>query len=670
MFCSIRTIHMVFMVLCEKASQAANIRAAVGERFGRVYPASGHLYALAEPDAYGPPWDDWHGFHTYRPAEWRKVPTAGRDEADQKRLDQARQAIRDALRRATMIYIATDADREGEVIGREILDECGYGGDACRVLFASEDPASIAEAFAAAVPIASRESIYQAGLARERADFIWNFSLTRAATAALIEARARGVIGVGRVKTPTLAIVCRREIQITAWKPSDAHVVRLTIETSAGPVHLTSAADAIFPTKAEAEAAAAPLAGQTAEVAIKTEHKRQAPPRPPDLTVLQTTASRWEWPADKTLAIGQALYSAHKVMTYVRAATRYLPERAIGAVPAVLAALAGIPVLHAVVPPAPVIRTGKAGAFCDAALAGESHHALMPNAKLAAELPAALARLSPDEARLFDLVCRLFIQAVSPDYEYEARKLTAEIGGLSFAATINRPLTLGWRAVQAGQPEDVNADTGADEQEITAAVAAGWYRIVAVEPRPRQATPPRRYTQGTLIAAMLNAWQFVTDPERRARLKEAKGIGTVATRDDIIRGLLDQTQLAETKAALAPTKAGLELFATLYKIDPRLVDPVTTAEWESRIDAIARGALPLDRFLDGIEQETARLVARLRQETPRAIFGAAAPPTAAMVKAVAAVQKARRVLAPRGWRESYALAAAFLDQHGAKHAKR
>ncbi|MDD3446975.1 MAG: toprim domain-containing protein, partial [Zavarzinia sp.] len=207
---------MKTIVICEKGSQRANIIAAIGDSFGQVLAASGHLFTLATPEQYGPPWDDWRGFHVYRPAGdgWRMVPTSDPDEGRDKIGRAARETIGRALASAQRVYIATDADREGEVIGREILDEFGFQGEAFRVLFTSEDPATIRDAFAAARPAREREPIYQAGLARARADYIWNFSLTRAATSALVQAGARTVIGVGRVKSPTLAIVCRREIQI------------------------------------------------------------------------------------------------------------------------------------------------------------------------------------------------------------------------------------------------------------------------------------------------------------------------------------------------------------------------------------------------------------------------------------------------------------------------
>jgi DNA topoisomerase-3 len=652
------------IVLCEKADQAANINAAVGDTYGRVLPASGHLYALAEPDAYGADWTNWAGFHVYRPSSWKKNPTPGNDEKHQQRLDQARGAIATALKTATRVYIATDCDREGEVIGREILDVNRYKGEIFRVLFNADDPASLREAFAAPVPISQREHIYQAGLARERADFIWNFSLTRAVTAALIGKGYTGVIGIGRVKTPTLAIVARQEIKIAQWKPSDAHVIRATIETPNGPVSLTSSADQVFPDRASAETAASGAVGQELHIKVETSRKRQGPPKPPDLTVLQTTASRWGWPADKTLAVGQALYSTHKVMTYVRASTRYYPEPAIANVPEMLGALGKLDAYRDLIPGKPAIRTGKSGIFCDEALAGESHYGLMPNVKTIGELQVILPNLSSDEARLFDLVCRLYLQTVMPDYEYESTKATADFAGISYAGTLRRSLVPGWKTAQAGDPEGQGDDE--EDDELSSPLTTGTYKVLKAEARPKQASPPRRYTQGSLISAMLNAWQFVSDDQLKARLKDAKGIGTVATRDDVIRGLIDQHQIGETKSTLAPTKAGLKLFLLLHGIDPRLVDPGNTAAWELQIDEIARGKLEIDNFLQAIAEEAGRLIEKIKQQSPNPLFGTALPPTDAMIRAVDAVRKATGKTPPDGWKQNFATTSAFLDQYGKK----
>lgn len=648
------------VVLCEKASQAANIRAAIGTKYGPILPASGHLYALAVPDHYGPEWADWHRYEVYRPRQWQKVPTPGNDAGDSKRLDGLREAIRAALAGADRAIIATDADREGEVIGHELLEANGFTGEAFRVLFPSEDPASIIDAFARLIPLPEREPIYRAGLARERADFIWNFSLTRAATTALRSADQSGAIGIGRVKTPTLGIVCRREAAVASWQPSASQVIRAEIETPAGKIGLTSPADNPYPTADAAKAAIEANQTDKLTVAVRTETKRQAPPRPPDLTLLQITAAKWGWTAEKTLETGQALYSTHKIITYIRASTRAYPTALIETIPGVLADLkaAGIGPL----PETPTIRRAKTGTFSDEALAGESHHAIAPNPKTTGELTAILPRLSADERRLFDHIAALFIECLMPDHEYESSSITASFDGRELAGTVTRTITPGWRAVRRSDPSD-DTETA---PEIAAPIEPGDYPVTALTFRPTKAKPPSRLNHGSLISAMATAWTYVQDEAKRARLKEAKGIGTVATRDQVIRGLVDQKQLVEAKKNLVPSQGGFDLFTILYRIDPRLVDPGTTAEWELKIDDIARGGLDLDTFLDEIEAETSRLVDKIRSETPKIALGPNKLPTPGMIKAIEAIQRAKRIIAPAGWLTSYTIASEFLTVHATK----
>jgi DNA topoisomerase-3 len=655
---------MASIVICEKPSQARALQAAIGEKYGKIYPASGHLYTLADPEAYGPEWANRAGFAVYRPKVWLKCPTTGNDDEDQKRLDRVRATITTALKSASRVYIATDCDREGEVIGREILEVNNYKGPAFRVLFNADDADSLREAFTKAIPVSDMEHIYQSGLARERADYIWNLSLTRAATAALIRPDHFGVIGIGRVKTPTLGIICRRELQVEAWKPSDAHVVRLTLETPAGAVILTSSTDHIFENKAAADAVANAIVGNDIAVGVEVTRRRQGPPKPPDLNILQMTAARWGWSADRTLEIGQALYSTHKIMTYVRASARYYPESSIDEIPLMLEPLLTLPAYSGIASAAPVIRRGKGGVFSDEGLKGESHYAIMPNPKMLSEITGIVARLTPDETRLFDLVCRLFLQSVMPDREYEAIKATAEQGGITYSGSMQRTLVGGWTALRAEAEGDDD-----DEPNLSQILQSGTYLAVKAEARPQQATPPRRYSMGTLIAAMINAWKFVQDERARERLKDAKGIGTVATRSTVIRGLIDQAQIAEGKTTFTPTQSGRDLFKTLHSIDPRLVDPVTTAEWELQIDEIARGQIPLDVFLDRIEAETARIVKAIQVQPPRPHFGRKREITPGMIKAVEAIQKAKRIFAPAGWRDEFSIADAFLRENGKAHAK-
>src|SRR4051795_10934706 len=206
---------MKTLVIAEKASQARDIRAAVGDRHGPVLPAEGHLLRLAEPEEVDPAWKRWSfallkpdGLYPTRPDRARGKP--GKLEA-----------IRKELRGAARVIIATDCDREGQLIGQEILEHLRFRGEVLRAIFTAQDPKTLRDAFANLKPNAAYRQLYDAAVARQQADQIFNLSLTRAATVGLRAPGARGVIGIGRVKTPTLSIVCMRELEIRNFVPED-----------------------------------------------------------------------------------------------------------------------------------------------------------------------------------------------------------------------------------------------------------------------------------------------------------------------------------------------------------------------------------------------------------------------------------------------------------------
>ncbi len=195
------------IVITEKSSQAKDVRAAVGSRYGDILPAEGHLLDLLEPEDVVPAWKHWSPILLRPDGLYGTRPAKGGNKAAKLK------AIREALRTAKKVWLATDCDREGQLIGQEILEHYEYRGQVMRVLFTAQDSQTIRDAFGRAKPNTEYARLYAAAVARRQADQIYNLSLTRTATVILGQG-ARGVIGVGRVKTPTLAIVCKRELEI------------------------------------------------------------------------------------------------------------------------------------------------------------------------------------------------------------------------------------------------------------------------------------------------------------------------------------------------------------------------------------------------------------------------------------------------------------------------
>ena len=348
------------IVITEKSSQAKDVRAAVGSRYGEILPAEGHLFDLLEPEDVVPEWKRWspillrpEGLYGTRPAE-------GGNKAAKLR------AIREALRTAKRVWLATDCDREGQLIGQEILEHYEYRGQVMRVLFTAQDSQTIRDAFGRAKPNAEYARLYAAAVARRQADQIYNLSLTRTATVILGQG-ARRVIGVGRVKTPTLAIVCKRELEIRNFVPIAYFEVVATAKVAGGQFQMRHAPQERILQREIAETVVNAAQDFEGALAVRVEDKRQGPPKLHDLPSLQKLCgSRFGWPASKTLEVAQELYDGQgkKIITYPRAEVRYLPQSLISDVPKIVAGLQVGQSFSAIpVPDPPVIRRGASGSF-------------------------------------------------------------------------------------------------------------------------------------------------------------------------------------------------------------------------------------------------------------------------------------------------------------------
>ena len=606
---------MKTLIITEKSSQAKDLRAALGDRFGHILPAEGHLLRLAEPEEINAEWKRWSctllkpdGLYPTRPAADGNKPSKLK-------------AIAAALKNCDQVILATDCDREGQLIGQEILDHLAYRGRVQRALFTAQDPKTLRQAFAQLKPNGDLRPLYDAAVARQQADQIFNLSLTRTATKTLLGPGARGVIGIGRVKTPTLGIVCLRELEIRNFRPEDFFEVVVLAMVAAGSFSMrhAPAANRRITNRHRAEAIARAAVGYNGPLGVTVEHRRQGPPRLFDLPALQKTCGqRWAWNADKTLSVAQELYDGDgkKLITYPRAEARYLSENQIGDVPTIVGALVRLRGFAHIEVGTPVIRRGKSGHFYDKGLEGVAHHAVIPNVNVLDDLEPRLGQLCDDEKRLFALVCRSYLAAIMPDYEYRQTVATISVpvpGGPSaeFRATGRIPLRLGWKTAYGALPQEQD---GEGEPEQTLPPLTDGEAVTLTDPKveAKRTQPPPRYSEGTLVEAMQNAWRFVKDAGLRDRLKEAKGIGTPATRADIIKGLKRQNLLAADGKFVVPTSAGLQIFELLRGAAPSLVDPATTATWEMQLDDIVSGRTDFRAVIDGISGMAEQLIGVLR----------------------------------------------------------
>ena len=654
------------MVITEKSSQAKDVRAAVGSRYGAILAAEGHLLELCEPEDVNPGWKRWSAVLLKPDGLYGMKPATGGNKAAKLK------AIAKALRTAGRVWLATDCDREGQLIGQEILEHCGYRGEVLRVMFTAQDPQSIREAFARARPNREHARLYDAAVARRQADQIYNLSLTRIATVTLGRG-ARAVIGVGRVKTPTLAIACRRELEIRDFVPVRYFEVVADAHAGDGVFRMRYAPKERMVERERAQVVVEAARDFEGALRVRVESRRQRPPRLHDLPSLQKLASaRFGWPASKTLEVAQELYdgAGKKILTYPRAEVRYLPESAIADVAAIVEGLcAGRSYAELAVPSPPVIRRGRNGAFHDKGLEGASHHAVVPNVNTIGDLRSVWPRLSKDEKRLFDVVARSYLASVMPDYRYRQTMVTMEVGGHEFGATGRQPIEAGWRgAFPHWRPKE---EKGEAAQALPAVRDGQVARLQDPMIEDKETRAPPRYKEGTLIEAMQNAWRFVDDEALRERLREAKGIGTPATRAEIISGLKRQGFLTARGQNIVPTEQGLALFEVLGRADPALVDPGVTAELERLLDDVLTGSQQMRGAIDAVCDAATRIIGTLTQPgvkgvtsgTGEALGTEERPPTAAMKKFAAAIARKKGIKAPAGYTKSAAVCRAFLDRH-------
>jgi DNA topoisomerase III len=579
--------------LAEKPSQARDIARVLGAQSkhdGYLEGASeivtwcfGHLLEQAPPEHYGDQYRRWSlESLPIVPQTWQStVKGSARKQFA---------VIRRLLEQAREVVIATDADREGEMIAREVLDACAWHGPVQRLWLSALDETSVRRALSNLWPGSKTEPLYRAATSRARADWLVGMNLTRAYTVLGRAAGHDGVLSVGRVQTPTLRLVVDRDRAIAAFVPQPYWDVRVVLEHANGrfqarwvPPAPVADNEGRCVSEASARQVAQRVSGGAARVSgVETTRVRQAPPLPLDLGTLQQEASRrWGMGAQATLQAAQSLYETHKATTYPRTDCPYLPQSMRADVPQVLDALAqSDPDLM------PWVQRADAGAqsraWNDAKIT--AHHAIIPTSA-----PCQIARMSESERRVYDLVRRRYLAQFYPPHEFDKTEVQLRAGeGDQLRATGKRIVVPGWRELFGADDED------ADAQALPALAEGDRCQVVGAEVEAKKTTPPAHYTDGTLIAAMKNVSRLVEDPRLRKRLKETAGIGTEATRAGIIETLLERGFVRKRKKHVVATDTGRALVDAL---PAPVTDPGTTALWEQALEEIAEGRHDPAEFL-------------------------------------------------------------------------
>ena len=580
---------MTTCIIAEKPSVARDIARIVGatskqdgymEGCGYVVTwAMGHLIALAMPETYG--------FSAYkaedlpiRPNPFQLVVRQVRKDkeyvSDPAALKQLK-VIRSCFDKADRIIVATDAGREGELIFRYIYHHLGCRKPFDRLWISSLTDKAIREGLSNLKPGSHYDNLYHSAKARSEADWLVGINASRALSIA-----RKGGYSLGRVQTPTLAMVCRRYIvnrdfsSVPFWK--------LSVLTEKEGLSLKAIGSRNYENEASAQTALAAIRSQS-RLKVELVARKVGGTPPPllyDLTALQKDANkRHGFSADKTLSIAQSLYEK-KITTYPRTGSRYISEDVFEEIPTLLRKT-GIPLSN------PLNRHSVDNAKIT------DHHAIIPTG----ETPSGL---SADEATVYQMVVNRFVEAFSPNSEEERMLVRFTDCTNTFTWKACRQISLGWKAVQKELVTDAEKKETENDDELVLPslpdlTEGEVLSLVSAEITEHKTKPKPLYTEATLLSAMENAGKEVEDAESKKAMA-ACGIGTPATRANIIETLILRDYIRRDKKAIIPTEKGLAVYEIVK--DKKIANAEMTGAWELALAAIEAGKMPSDKFSQGI----------------------------------------------------------------------
>jgi DNA topoisomerase-3 len=545
----------------------------------------GHLFELAAPESYDPAYKKWdRALLPIIPATWKNSLRA--DVAEQVK------TIGELLQKADTVVNAGDPDREGQLIVDEVLEHFRFHGKVERIWLASLDARSVAKALSALSDNSGFAPLRDAARARSRADWLVGLNATRALTLLGRDSGIDGVLSLGRVQTPTLNLVVTRDKEIAAFKPKDYFTLTARFDHPAGRfagIFVPSEdqagqdSDGRLTDKAVVDALAQSVHGKEGRItAVMREKKKKAPPLPHCLSSLQKAASaRLDMTAQRVLDAAQKLYEG-KLTTYPRTDCRYLPVEQFEDAGRILQMLNRVSGL------------GRIAAGADAKLKScawntgnvTAHHAIIPTGEIPPD------SLSGVERELYRMIAEAYCLQFFPSLEYESQKIRVAVGNTVWDARGRMILEAGWTS--CAQEEEEEKEEKETAQSLPAVRETDAVTCAEVEKLAKKTTPPPKWTEGTLIEAMANVHRFVTDAVAKATLKENEGIGTEATRAGILETLKKRGYLKVQGKALVST----DLAWQVIDLTPHVLkDPVTTAQWENKLENVAKGTCALNSFM-------------------------------------------------------------------------
>lgn len=564
----------------------------------------GHLLEQAEPDAYDAKFKQWRMEHLpILPEQWQLQPKP----KTRKQLSVLRKLIKDA----SQIVHAGDPDREGQLLVDEVLSYLKVPktklANTQRLLINDLNLSAVKSALTQLKPNKSFVPLSVSALARSRADWLYGINMTRAYTLQGRKSGYNSVLSVGRVQTPILGLVVRRDQEIENFvsKPFYEVIAHLSTAQNQAFTAKWQPSEACQPymdedgrvlSKALAENVIQRISHQPATVTnYQSQDKQQAQPLPYNLSALQIDASkRYSLSAQQTLDACQSLYETHKLITYPRSDNRYLPEDHHAQAPNILGALQ-----NNIEDQQDAISNAdsriKTKAWNDKKV--EAHHAIIPTEK---RLP--INKLSTAEQQVYRLIARQYLALFYPVYRYQERKAEIDIQQGKFTAQSKEDIDLGWKALFQGSSSDQPSDKKAPLPELVKGQALQSHQA---ELQEKHTQPPQPFTDATLLSAMTGISRYVKDPEIRKVLRETDGLGTEATRASIIELLFKRKFLSRQGKQIRATQTGKSLIAALPE---QATTPDMTADWEAQLSRISERTLNYQAFMQPLEVNLHELI--------------------------------------------------------------
>lgn len=556
--------------------------------------AFGHLLELLEPDEYDPNLKQWDQQSLpIIPKVWKVKPKA----SSKAQLT----IIRALLKNSASVVNAGDPDREGQLLIDEILEHCRFTGKVERLWLASLDKESVGKALACIQPNAGYAPMRDAARARSQADWLIGMNATRAMTIFGRRSGCTEMLSLGRVQTPTLALVVNRDRSIEYFKPQEYIVLQAHIQHQEGiftatfsPTDTQAGLDAEnrLTDPAIAAGIVSVVAGAAGNITqYSREEKKQAPPLPHCLSSLQKLASaKHGMTAQGVLDAAQRLYD-QGFTTYPRSDCRYLPEEQYADAPSILATNAD------------KVDFGlRSSAWNTKKIT--AHHAIIPTKQ-------SPSSLSGDDKKIYDLIFQAYMQQFQKAFHYAALKIVMSIAEYAFIATGRHILDAGYTAY-AGKDGEEKEDGTEAVQSLPPVRQGDAVQCSTVDTLTKKTKPSPRFTEGTLIDAMAHIDRYIDDAKAKATLKESAGIGTEATRANILETLKKRGYIKAEKKSLISTDLGKQLIALC---PPVLKDPVTTALWEQQLENIVHGGNTLAAFMDAQTQALPAIIQAIFNNT-------------------------------------------------------